>query len=173
MDVSDCQWLRKLASCGLAAQRFVPTRVFSALRDTLRTRATLVRLKADSVNRMIKRLMLQNINLERAVSDITGKIGMRIIDAIINGEMDPLKLAATRDRCRAKSAIVLARCLEGVYAERFLSYLKGHGDQFAFIERRLEGFDTRILSYMEQLESGLESEDSDPAQEPPRGRRWT
>jgi transposase len=166
-DVSDCQWLRKLASCGLAAQCFVPTREFSTLRGMLRTRATLARLKAGAVNRMIKRLRLQNINLERAVSDITGKTGMSIIDAIIAGERSPLKLAAMRDKRCAKNVIEIARCLEGVYTERFLIDLKIHRDHFAFIERQIEEHEARILDYMKLLESGPELEDSDPVQESP------
>lgn len=164
--MSDCQWLQKLASCGLAAQCFVPTREFSVLRGMLRTRATLARLKAASVNRMNKCLRLQNINLEHAVTDVTGKTGLKIIDSIIAGERNPLKLAEMRDRRCAKSEVEIARCLDGVYAEHTLIDLKIHRDIFAFHEKQIEALDAKILDYMGRLESGPESMSAAPVPVP-------
>ena len=50
---------------------------------------------------MQKALDQMNVQVHRAVSDLTGTTGMAIVRAIVAGERDPLRLAANRDpRCR-------------------------------------------------------------------------
>ncbi len=45
---------------------------------------------------MQKALEQMNVKLTEAVSDITGKTGLSIIQAILAGERDPTRLAAAR-----------------------------------------------------------------------------
>ena len=50
---------------------------------------------------MQKALEQINVKLTEVVSNITGVTGMSIIEAILAGERDPLKLAELRDeRCK-------------------------------------------------------------------------
>lgn len=73
---------------------------------------------------MLKSLRMMRINLTEAAPHVTGKAGMPIIDAILEGERNPLALAALRDdRCR-KSEAEIAKRLDGVYADRYLASLR-------------------------------------------------
>jgi len=47
--------------------------------------------------RMQKALDQMNLQLHHVISDITGVSGVTILEAILNGERDPLKLASLRD----------------------------------------------------------------------------
>jgi Transposase IS116/IS110/IS902 family len=64
------------------------------LRSLLRTRKQLVRERNSHVQRLQKTLEDANIKLDSVVSDIIGMTGRAILEAIIGGESDPVKLAA-------------------------------------------------------------------------------
>ena len=77
-------------------------------------------MAASHIQHMQKALMQMNLQLHHVVSDITGKTGMRIIRAILDGVHDPVALAAYRDaRCKA-SVETIAQALEGNYRPEHL-----------------------------------------------------
>ncbi|HGG64237.1 MAG TPA: IS110 family transposase [Rhodobacteraceae bacterium] len=123
-DVSDCQWLQQLHTYGLLSGAFRPEEQVTALRAYMRQRETLVRYASSHIQHMQKALRQMNLLLDNVVTDITGKTGMSIIRAIVEGERDPDKLAAYRDpRCR-KSVQEIARSLKGHYREEHLFALR-------------------------------------------------
>ena len=90
------------------------------LRTLVRDRATLVAESADWLHRMQKSLDQMNVRVHRAVSDIDGVTGMKILRAIAEGERDPMKLAKLRDwRCR-KNEAEIANQLTGHWREAHL-----------------------------------------------------
>jgi hypothetical protein len=112
---SDCQWLQQLHSCGLLRGSFRPTESITRLRALQRQMANLVAERARCVQWMQKALDQMNVQVHRAVTDLTGKTGMAIVRAIVAGERDPLRLAAHRDRRCGKSVEDLARHLTGTW----------------------------------------------------------
>jgi hypothetical protein len=55
---------------------------------------------------MQKALDQMNLQIHHVISDITGLIGLRIVDAILAGQRDPKKLADLRDgRIRASEEL--------------------------------------------------------------------
>ena len=96
-DVQDCQWLQQLHTHGLLRGCFRTPENGIALRAYMRQRETLVRKASEPVQHMQKALRQMNLLLDNVVTDITGKTGMRIINAILVGEHDPAKLAKLRD----------------------------------------------------------------------------
>jgi hypothetical protein len=71
----------------------------------MRECANLIDERCRTVQRMQKSLDQMNVQVHRAVADITGTTGMGIIRAIVAGERDPLALAGLRDkRCRKSVA---------------------------------------------------------------------
>ena len=54
-----------------------------------------------------------NVKLQHVISDITGKTGMRIIEAIVAGERDPEQLAKHRDPRTRGDHETIARSLQG------------------------------------------------------------
>jgi transposase len=104
-DVSDCQWLQVLHSCGLLRGSFRPSEEISRLRALQRQMTNLIGERSRCVQWMQKSLDQMNVQVHRAVTDLTGKTGMAIVRAIVAGERDPARLALHRSRgsCRTSS----------------------------------------------------------------------
>ncbi len=92
-DFSDCQWLQLLHSCGLLRGSFRPGEAITRLRALQRQVANLVAERTRCVQWMQKALDQMNVQVHRAVTDITGLTGMAIVRAIVAGERDPVRLA--------------------------------------------------------------------------------
>ena len=76
---------------------FRPAQQVCALRSLLRHRDSLVKTASTYAQRIQKALDQMNLQLHHVISDITGVSGVTILDAILDGERDPLKLASLRD----------------------------------------------------------------------------
>lgn len=104
-DVQDCQWIQKLHSIGLLSGSFLPDLQTEELRTYCRHRAGLIDAAASTSKKMQKYLRLLNLRLDEIVKDICGLTGLRIIEAICNGETNPLKLASFRNgNCKTSEA---------------------------------------------------------------------
>lgn len=123
-DVRDCQWLQQLHSYGLLQSAVRPEQQVVCLRTYLRQRDMLVRYAAQHIQHMQKALQQMNIKLSTVLSDITGLTGMSILDAVLQGERDPMVLAQLRDpRCQ-QSSEAIAKALEGHWREDHLFELR-------------------------------------------------
>ena len=61
----------------------------------------LVAHASEHIQHMQKALMQMNVQLHHVITDITGTTGLRILDAILAGNLDPNELAKLRDpRCK-------------------------------------------------------------------------
>lgn len=69
---------------------------------------------------MQKALTEMNIKLHHVFSDLTGLSALAIIDAILAGERDALKLAAMRDGRAKATTDDIVRALEGDYRAEHL-----------------------------------------------------
>ena len=92
-DVNDAQWLADLLAHGLVRGSFVPPKDQQERRELTRTRRQLIREQVQHKQRIQKVLEVCNIKLASVISDITGKTGRAILDALAKGEVDPIKLA--------------------------------------------------------------------------------
>lgn len=91
-DVNDATWLADLLAHGLVRGSFVPPTHVQEVRDLSRTRKQLTREIIQHTNRIQKTLEDANIKLASAISNVLGKSGRAILEAIIAGESDPEKL---------------------------------------------------------------------------------
>ena len=123
-DVLDAQWIQRLHSYGLLRGSFRPPDSVLALRAYWRQRQMQVRYAASHVQHMQKALEQRNVKLTAVVSDITGLTGMSIIDAILDGERDPLKLAKLRDERGHHSEDQIALALQGTWRPEHLFELR-------------------------------------------------
>ena len=144
-DVLDCQWLQQLHTYGLLSGSFRPEGEIRCLRSYLRQRAMLVEYASHHIQHMQKALTQMNVKLQHVISNITGKTGMTIIEAIVGGERNPRKLAALRDpRTRANEEII-ARSLQGHWREEHIFELtqalelyRTYQDKIAQCDREIE-----------------------------------
>jgi len=147
-DVLDCQWLQRLHSYGLLEGALRPPEQICTLRGYVRQRMNLVRYAASHIQHMQKALAQMNLRLANVVTDITGKTGMRIIMAILNGERDPLVLAGMRDQRCKNSQETIVRSLHGNYRPEHLFSLKQAVDLYVFYQSQITECDQVILSQL-------------------------
>jgi transposase len=102
-DVADAVWLCQLLECGLLRRSFVPPPDQRTLRNLTRYRKTQIAERQREANRLHKILEDTGIKLDCVASDILGKSGRAMLDALCRGTTDPLVLAdLARGRLRAK-----------------------------------------------------------------------
>ncbi|HLZ55441.1 MAG TPA: transposase [Ktedonosporobacter sp.] len=87
-------WIADLLQHGLLKASFIPSGPQRELRDLTRYRVRLTEEKAREVKRIQKTLEDTNLKLGDVVSDIMGKASRKILQAIVDGECDPGRLAA-------------------------------------------------------------------------------
>jgi transposase len=112
-DVSDAQWLCQLMEAGLLRGSFVPPKPQRQLRTLTRYRKTQIAERQREANRLHKALEDTGIKLDCVASDILGKSGRSMLDALVTGTTDPEILAElAQGRLRAKIP-ALKEALEG------------------------------------------------------------
>ncbi len=151
-DTQDAQWIRRLHSLGLLSARFRPDEGIRVLRSYLRQRAGLVTECGRTIQHMQKALEQINVKLTEAVSDITGKTGLSIIQAILAGERDPTRLAQLRDRRCQQDAEQIARALQGTWREEHLFELRQAVERWEFYHRQISVCDEQIQTHLQTLQ---------------------
>jgi transposase len=168
-DVSDCQWLQLLHSHGLLRGSFRPSEAISRLRTLQRQMANLVAERSRCVQWMQKSLDQMNVQVHRAVTDLTGKTGMAIVRAIVAGERDPALLAAHRDgRCR-KSPDEIAKYLTGHWREDHLFNLASTLQIYDVLEGQIATYDARLVQELQALQPP-ERRDQEVPRHPSKGK---
>ncbi len=112
-DVKDSEWLADLLRHGLVKASFIPPAPIRELRELTRARKTLVQQRANAVNRVHKLLEGANIKLASVASNILGKSGRAMLDAMVAGETDLDALAALAYGQLRKKRVELRRALDG------------------------------------------------------------
>jgi transposase len=150
--VLDCQWLYTLHSHGLLRGSFRPSDAIVRLRTLQRQQANFVEERTRCVQWIQKSLDQMNIQVHRAVTDITGDTGMTIIRAIVSGERNPARLAAHRDsRCR-KSVEEIAEHLRGNWREDHLFNLQAALKTYDTVQETIANYDRELLKQLESLQ---------------------
>lgn len=92
-DVLDAQWLCHLLEAGLLKASFVPPKPIRTLRNLTRYRKTQINDRQREAARLHKILEDTGIKLGCVASDILGKSGRDMLDALVAGTTDPEVLA--------------------------------------------------------------------------------
>jgi hypothetical protein len=103
---------------------------------------------AQHIQHLQKALQQMNLRLDTVISDITGVTGLRILDAILQGERDPLKLAQLRDPRCAHSEETIARALHGNWRDEHLFALRQALILFRTYHQQLAECDRQIEDYL-------------------------
>ena len=140
-DVNDATWLSELLAHGLVRGSFVPGAEIQELRGLLRTRKQLVREKANHVRRIQKTLEEANIKLESVLSDVMGRSGRAMIEALIDGETDPAKLASLAHPKVRASAATLREALRGRVKRQHRFLLRLHLQQIDALDAGIADID--------------------------------
>lgn len=143
-DILDCQWIQQLHSYGLLKSSFRPEEQMASLRSLIRHRAMLIKYRAIHIQHMQKNAEIMNLKLSTVIRDITGKTGMKIIRAIVDGQRDPVKLAQFRDPRCFSSEQEIAKALEGNYKAEHIFGLSQALKLYDFYSQQIEDCDNQI-----------------------------
>lgn len=152
-DVKDAEWLADLLRHGLVRGSFIPPQPQRDLRDLTRQRTNLVQDRATVVNRLHKVLEWANIKLTSVATNVTGVSARAMLEAILQGQVDPQALAElAQGRLRSKLP-ELERALAGRVREHHRFLIANHLAQIDFLDEQIAVFDAEIVKHVEQAGS--------------------
>ena len=155
-DVKDAVWIADLLAHGLIRGSFVPPTPIQDLRALMRTRKQLVREAARNTQRIQKALEDANIKLTGVVSNILGKSGRAVLDALVTGENDPQKLfELTKDRLKAPRE-ALVEALRGNVREHHRFLIKLHLDQVDALNKAVRDLEARVDKHLDPFRKNVE-----------------
>jgi transposase len=147
---------------------FVPPRPQRELRELTRYRSTIVAERARLVNRLQKVLEDTNLKLTAVITDLTGKSGRAILQAMLQGEQEPEVLAElARGRLREKRN-QLKEAVQGTLSEHHRFLLGSQLRQIDFLDGQLKELDQEIARRL-GLPDG--PDDPDPFANPPAEKK--
>jgi len=156
-DQSDAQWLQQLHSCGLLKSSYLPDNEQESLRTLVRYRRTLSEESSRFVLRMQKALELMNIKLHTVITDLTGKTGTAIVEAIIAGERNAVNFLPLIDRRIEADHGVIVKSLEGNWRAEQLFTLEENYTCYKFFQERIAKCDQAIEAQLQRY-SAIQNE---------------
>jgi transposase len=155
-DIKDCQWLRQLHSYGLLRKSFIPKGDIRVLRSLMRLRQDHLRGGAMHIHLMQKALIQMNIRLSTVINDIVGVSGLKIIEAILQGERDVDKLTAmcTTSILKKKEEEV-RKSLKGQYQKEHMFALKQAYKGWQFYNDQIKECDQEIKEQLSIMTDDL------------------
>jgi len=161
-DVKDAEWIADLLRHGLIIGSFIPERPQRELRELVRYRRSLIRQRAQVVNRIQKVLEGANIKLSSVASKVMGASGRAMIEAISNGIDDPQVLASfAKGRLREKRG-ELEEALRGLVGPHQRTMLQSQLRLITFLDEEISRMDKEIANRMSSFDEALERVDSIP-----------
>jgi transposase len=152
-DVRDCQWLQYLHSVGLLRASYRPDQSVCELRTIFRCRQNLLKQGAEHLQHMQAALDQMNIKLHYVIDDLSGQTAQAIIQAILNGEREPLRLAKYRDKRIKASEETIAKSLEGDWRREHLFVLSVAWQNGKHVQEQIKKCDQELMEYARQLEA--------------------
>ncbi len=161
-DVLECQWLQKLHTFGLLNNSFRPTEEIRVLRSYMRQRERLVTATGIAIQQMQQALTEMNVQLANVISDISGKTGLAILRALVNGERDPQALSKFRHERIHASHQEIARSLEGNWRDELLFALEQNLALYDIYQLKITECDERIARHLKTMEPKEQPEQQIP-----------
>src|SRR5271169_1936509 len=152
-DVSDCQWIQYLHSVGLLRASFRPPDAICAVRSLWRHRSSLLQMAAEHTLHMQKALSQMNLQIHHVLSDITGFSGQAILDAVLAGERDPMRLAKLCHILVKTPHETVAKALVGDYRPEHLFTLKQSLEGYRFYKKLITELDEETARLMQAVPS--------------------
>lgn len=149
-DVKDCRWIQKLHALGLLTSSFLPDESTEILRTYCRQRSNLIELASGASRKMQKYLKFLNFRLDVVVKDVCGLTGLKIIEDICKGNLDPNSLAEHRHYNCRKPKEEIAKALHGNNREDFLFGLKQEYESYQFYQKKIKACDKEIDRFLRQ-----------------------
>ncbi|MEZ0070666.1 transposase [Streptacidiphilus sp. MAP12-20] len=155
-DVKDSEWIARLVEYGLVRPSFVPPEPIRQLRDLTRYRTEVVRERTREIQRAEKLLEDAGIKLSSVVSDLMGKSGRDMMDALIAGERSPGRLADLAKGALRRRTADLVEALTGRFTDHHAFLLRAMLDRIdacTAMEARLGGrIDEQVRPFRRRID---------------------
>ena len=110
----------------------------------------MIELSAGASRKMQKYLKFLNFRLDVVVKDVCGLTGLKIINDICKGNLDPFLLAEHRHYNCRKSKEEIAKALHGNNREDFLFGLRQEYQSYQFYQKQIKACDKEINRYIKE-----------------------
>ena len=157
-DKKDSRRIVKLLLAGLLKGSFIPPKTVREMRDLTRYKRKLIEQIASEKNRIQKFLEDANIKLSSVVSNMSGVVATKIIDAIIEGEGKAEELAKLRHGKMKASEQELITALTGNLTEHHKLMLKMVKRSIKDKELLINDLDNQIDNKLKENEMVLDAE---------------
>jgi transposase len=161
-DVKDAEWIVNLLRHGLLKASFIPDRNQREMRELVRYRRSLIQERAREHNRVQKVLEGANIKLASVVSDIMGVSSRDMLEAMVNGETDPEKLAGFARRSMKKKKEELELALRGNMTAHQRLILKSMLTHIDFLSEQITELDMEVAKRLDPFQQDLDRLDTIP-----------
>ncbi len=156
-DVVDSRWIQLMHSLGLLSASFQPDNFTEELRTYSRHRQYLIQQSAQHVLKLNKNLTLMNLQLKPILRDLVGLTGRSIIEAILNGELNPEKLAElVHPQCEHPKEEFI-KALEGNYRDEYLFELKQCYITYQHFQKQISECDEKINALLQEAKENKEA----------------
>lgn len=157
-DKKDSKWLTKLLLSGLLKGSFIPPKPTRELRDLTRYRGKVVNSISSEKNRVHKILEDANIKLSCVLSNLSGSVATKIIQALLDGQEDVSELVKFHHGRMKASKEELGLAVQGALSDH-------HRFMLTMIKRSIEEkevivseLDARIEEQLRANEMELDAE---------------
>jgi transposase len=150
-DMDDAQWIQKLHSCGLLTSSFLPDDSTESLRSLVRHRKKLIEDSSRYVLRMEKALELMNVKIHGVISDLMGKSGTAILEAILAGERKPENFMKYVDYRIKADPLEIKKSLQGNWRTEHLFLLEENYKLYGFLQQRIIGCEKEIELHLQKM----------------------
>jgi transposase len=155
-DVKDSEWLAQLLECGLLRGSLVPPAAIRDLRDLTRYRKKQIEDRAQEVNRLYRVLEEAGVKLASVMTDVMGRSGRAMLDALLGGTTDPTVLAElARGRLRPKIP-ALRQALQGQFRSHHAFLIGQILNKIDFLEETITTLSDEIDRQLRPFEPTVE-----------------
>jgi len=150
---------------GLLRGGFVPPAQIRCLQDYLRLRQDHISLAASHVQHMQKALERMNVKLHDVISNLVGKSGLAVVEAILAGERDPERLLGLCDvQIQKQKAGRVKEALRGTWSEEHLFALRQALESWRHYQGQIQACDQQIKGALDRLEATVTPPPLPPSQ---------
>ena len=143
-DLADCQWIAELHEHGLLRASFIPTGAVAELRARTRYRKKLIQQRVSEGQRLSKVLEDAGIKIDSVASELLGKSGRAMIEALIAGEREPGRLASLAlGRLRRKTEELAMAC-DGRFTAAHAQMCRLHLDAYDHLTGQIAELDALV-----------------------------
>jgi len=148
-DLRDCQWIAELHEFGLLRASFIPSAAVAALRQRTRYRKKLIEARTSEGQRLSKVLEDAGIKIDSVASELLGKSGRAMIEALIAGERDPGVLAGLAKGVLRRKADELQMACDGRFTASHAQMCRLHLDAHDHLTAQIAALDLLVAEAAE------------------------